>query len=261
MSFFPRLFPALLALALLLAAPCAARATGYASSSSTYVVGGATAVASLSTGTLTAVPAGATCLFSVSWAPGQTTAPALSDNASGNTYTEIDLENYAAQGDATATYIGKNIQNGPTVFTASFSPSAQYTQLSADCFTGLGSAPTVDGHIIVGTTVSSPTGANAISSGNFSSSSGDLLWGTFLNIGSHGTTGVGTTLPWVLGQTAPSDGGITEYILSGAGGTVAATAQAASSSDTAWIVGAVAVKPTASAGCTVHHFSLLHAGC
>lgn len=182
----------------------------------------------LTTFTLTlgaAVSAGSAICIGAAGAPssGTLTHWTVTDNASGNTYTRADDVLDPAGLFEAAIFYGVNIKGGPTTLilhatTGTFS----FPALLADVFTGVSIVSPLDGEQDQVQGPPGPgTGANAISSGNFSpATSGDLIWGYTANEGSTGGDAAGTG--FTQGRT-DSASYTSEYKLSGVTGSQAVT--------------------------------------
>ena len=173
-----------------------------------------------SSGTLTAATAGAAvCIFAAgsNATPGSWT---LTDNVSGNTYTNACSANDVAGGFSAAAFYGLNIQNGPTVYTVHFGGTSSFNAILVNVFTGVATSSAIDGTPAARVQALPGTGTNAISGGNFTPlTAGDLIWGATVDEGSTGTTVHGTG--FTLGTT-DSVSYWSEYNLSGSTGAQAA---------------------------------------
>jgi hypothetical protein len=134
--------------------------------------------------------------------------------------------------------------------TATLPSGSSFSDMTVNTFSGVGAGSLHAKSVPVLSTQGNPSGANAVSTGTFAASAGDLLCAAALDLSGFGTMSAGTTLAW---QTAQSIASVVlaEYILSSAGGTPAATWGNSSTSDTIWGVAAYSFTPAAAGGLVI----------
>lgn len=143
----------------------------------------------------------------------------VADNK-GNTYTAADkLTN--TSGYAWFTFYCAGITNGPTTITATDQAGAvSFSTIIVDEFSGGGSGAILDGHAIASYDASS-TPTDAVSSGSFTTTTnGDLIYGTVVNINSTGAPTAGTGFNIAQSDVATFS---TDYKTQATAGSTAAT--------------------------------------
>lgn len=248
--------------ALLLSSGFAHAAPAYVSASSSNN----TAANGSSTVTITlgsAIPAGAAvCIFAGFASSAVAADLTVTDNASGNTYTELDFNNPGSFG--LATFYGLNIQNSPTTITfSSGSFAMNFSHVFVETFTGVATTSALDVHAINPQTTAPGTGANAVTSGNVTTTAnGDLLCGGTVDLQGAGTISHGTSPISYTQAESTANAYMTEYaVQSTASATTPATFTASSASDQ-FITAIVALKPSvSSSSCGRGTLLLMSVGC
>jgi hypothetical protein len=201
--------------------------------------------------TVTALPAGTAGLILVQGSTGGAGLPGgwtVTDNASGNTYTNFASTTTAFANFWAAAFSFFNSVNGPTTFTGTgLGASSTNNSILIFSYSGVATASAVDGHNgQVQTGVS--TTANAITTGTFNCTIGDLLVSVWSNIVGTAAPTAGTT---PITFTLRNFASFLQYYGSEDGTATAGGATAGhcdltstSASDTQWFTAGVAFKPS-----------------
>lgn len=184
----------------------------------------------------------------VTWdsASGQGTLNTVTDNK-GNTYTISDSINSAGDTQQAASFSLGNVTGGPTVITANFTSTGGgdhwITIVVSEYSGGPAAADFRDGHTgQLQTAVG--TGANAISSGNITTTAnGDLIWGATVSPTSTPTATAGTGFT-LRGSDITNTFTYDEDQVQTTAGSIAATFTASASAAN-WITFLIAFKITA----------------
>lgn len=114
-----------------------------------------------------------------SWGSATLTVLTSVTDDKGNTYTISAKQADAANTQSVGFFFLGNITNGPTVFTANFSPNQNFLQIGVDEYSGvLAAADPSDSHAISAAVQTGSVAADFLSSGNFTTAvNGDLIWG------------------------------------------------------------------------------------
>lgn len=227
-------------------------AIAHVSASSGFGDSSSSSVTSISTSTLTAIPAGSAVCVALECGLSQSTF-SIADNKTGNSYSAVTSAWNGVNG-FLSLFVGINIQNGPTVLTGTIGTAASYVRIFVDTFTGIATTSALDGNSTINYQSAPGTGTNAITSGTFTAAfSGDLIWGVTL---SNSALSVGTGFTQGLHDSSAVM--LSEYNLSGSSGSNAATFTGSSAD--ASTTGAFALK-AAAAPATCPSMSLLSIGC
>lgn len=157
-----------------------------------------------------------------------------------NTYTIVDTVRDATNSETFVSAYAFNITNAPITITATLNASRNFNGILVDEFSGILTTNPIDGHAMQ-VQAAPGTGANAITSGNFTTASnGDLIYGCNVDTAGPGDANSGTGFTQDLFL---SNGFVTEHKVQSSAGSVAATFTATTGTD-GFITGGMGFKPT-----------------
>jgi hypothetical protein len=145
-----------------------------------------------------------------------------------------------------------NITSGARTFTATINASRQFGDMIIDEFSGVAASAALDGHAINNQNTPAATPNSITSSAIITTTNGDLIYGSTVNLVSNGTQSVGTGFTQAQ-LTANSF--LTEFLTQATAASIAATMTPTSALD-GWITYVMAFK-AAPAGGPVAHLRLL----
>jgi hypothetical protein len=137
---------------------------GYVQEGVTYNV--AASLGTVASPTMTAIGAGHSLWIFVACVAVTGTTCVITDNASGNTYSALDSLFNSGIGFKAFTFKAANVQNGPTVFTATFNAARTFRTIIVVEVSGYGDIDSAGAHALAFFNAGG-SGANAVTTGNY----------------------------------------------------------------------------------------------